>query len=670
MKRLLDRLDGPNVILLLVVVGAGLVVFFAGRWMLGSAPGSHDHAQHEVAANGTEAKAPAKSKAIGTCSMHPGIRLPMPGKCPICFMDLIPVETINGGAGDQDRTLALSASARKAARVETRPVQRDRAHVSVRMAGIITEDETRTAALTSRVDGRLDKLYVAFTGETVVKGDPMVTIWSPTLIKSQVELFETIKGSAPDPAVIRGAEEKLIQLGLTEKQIAEIKERAKADLYVTLRAPINGVVLKKNAVLGQFVKEGTEMFIINDLSRVWIMLDAYETDIPWIRYGQNATFSAAALPGKRFVGKVLFIDPVLDARNRTVRVRLEAENPDLALRPGMFVSGELKAEVDAEGRVIRREWAGKWVCPVHPRDEAASKPGTCPDSQMPLRPASSYGYSDNPDPALPLLVPATAPLITGKRAIVYVEVPDRDEPTYELREVVLGPKSEAGYVVYEGLREGERVVVAGAFKIDAAMQILGKPSMMKPSAEHDPHTGDAGPESEFVDKVHAPREFLDRLTRLMTRYLSLKDALVKGQDGEARTFAEDLANVLGEMSADSLGHEARRLWVKASETLAEAAKGVAGGKDLQQARSAFETLSESLARTLMAFRHSSDGPIYVFHCPMASNKKGAYWLDSHAEVRNPYFGEKPVNGQVMLRCGELIETIPPEKEDKTQSGLR
>ena len=206
--------------------------------------------------------------------MHPQIKLPNPGKCPICFMELIPLES----GRDADTRVStvqysMSEAAKKLAEVGTVEVKRNHAKVLVRMVGLVSEDETRIAALTSRVDGRLDEIYVNFTGSLVNKGDPMVTIWSPTLIKSQVELFESMK-SKDTEGIIRGAEEKLLQLGMTKEQIEDIKKQQKANLYVTLRAPINGVVTKKMAILGQFVKEGTEMYAINDLSHVWIKLDS------------------------------------------------------------------------------------------------------------------------------------------------------------------------------------------------------------------------------------------------------------------------------------------------------------------------------------------------------------------------------------------------------------
>ncbi len=414
-------------------VGLILVAFLAGYYFsqAPTTPGTSVEIGAQPTINEAQVRLIEKKSnhdhesTIWTCAMHPQIRMPNPGKCPICFMDLIPLETVDSESKDTRRasTLSMSEAARKLSEIETTEVRRERAKAIIHMVGMVFESETRQAVIASRIEGRLDEVYVNFTGEKVNKSDPLVKIWSPTLIKSQVELFETIKSDPDDQSVIKGAEEKLIQLGLDREQIDQIRAQNRPTLYVTLKAPITGIVIKKNAILGQFVEEGTEMFVINDLSDVWVKMDAYETDLPWIRYGQDITFTTSAVPGKIFHGKVLFIDPTLDTKTRSVKVRVDAPNPDYLLKPGMFVSAELEAELDDRGKVIKPEWAGKYICPVHPRDEASETPGICPDSKMPLRPSSSYGYADDKESRAPLLIPITAPLITGKRAIVYIEVP-------------------------------------------------------------------------------------------------------------------------------------------------------------------------------------------------------------------------------------------------------
>ena len=372
----------------------------------------------------------------------------------------------------------MSPEAKMLAEVQTVVVKREKAVKDLRMVGMVFDAETRLATLTARIAGRLDAVFIDFTGVKVNKGDPMVTIWSPTLIQSEVELFASIK-SGDSEGIIRGAEQKLMQYGMTPEQVKQIRASGKPDEYITLRAPISGIVLQKNALVGQFVREGTEMFVINDLSHVWVKLSAYEPDLPWIRYGQEVTFTTPSFPGKTYKGTVIFIDPVLDMTTRTVNVRLDAPNPEYDLKPHMFVNAVLEAEIDDRGRIIKPEWAGKYICPIHP-NEVSPDPGTCPKTKQPLQPATAYGYSGVKNPVLPLVVPDSAVLYTGKRSLVYVEVPNQRQPTYEQRDVILGPRTRNKYVIYGGLKEGERVVVKGNFEIDSSVQISGQPSMMSP----------------------------------------------------------------------------------------------------------------------------------------------------------------------------------------------
>jgi membrane fusion protein, copper/silver efflux system len=603
---------------------------------------------------------------IWTCSMHPQIRLPHPGKCPICFMELIPIQSGSvPQAGGQPRIYSMTETAKRLAQVQTAEVTRQPAKVLVPMLGMVVEDETRAAALTSRVEGRLDEIYVNFTGVLVNQGDPMVKIWSPTLIKSQVELFETIRSSEPDQSVLKGAEEKLIQLGMTKEQVEELKAKKKPILYVTLKAPINGTVMKKFAVLGQFVKEGTEMYTINDLSHIWIKLDAYETDIPWIRYGQDVTFTTPAIPGKTFKGKVLFIDPMLDTKTRSVKIRVEAENPELSLKPGMFVSAELESEIDQLGKVIKTEWAGKYICPVHPRDEASSEPGVCPDSKMALKPAAAYGYSDEKNPVHPLVIPASAPLITGKRAIVYVEVPNSEQPTYEVRDVVLGPRAGDKYIVYDGLKEGEHVVTKGNFKIDSAIQIMGGASMMNPPSPTDQSlTASKTQEQEVVDKIDAPKDFLDSLSSPIKSYISLKDALVDEDVKDAGKFAKDLEESIKKIESKDLSRDAQATWEKLSGSLLDGLPPIYSTTELNRQREAFERVSETMVKLIMTFRHLMEKPLFVFHCSSASAGRGAYWIEDSQDKRNPYWEKTSLNTKENLKCGDLIDTIPPETFDK------
>jgi Cu(I)/Ag(I) efflux system membrane fusion protein len=644
----------PLLTLIVVVFGLGVLIGTYGE--------GESKAKRQSASEHEHEEESSEEDVTWTCSMHPQIKLPKPGKCPICFMDLIPLES---GDDDEDNPLRYSMSqrAKTLAQVKTSPVKRDNARVKRRLVGMVFQNEQKVAALTSRIDGRLDQVFIDFVGAKVEKGDPMVTIWSPTLIRSQVELFETLKSTEFDEQVSEGAEEKLAQYGLTEEQIEEIKRKKEPILYVTLKAPISGIVMEKNALLGQFVQEGDEMFIITDLSTVWVKLDAYESDLPWIRYGQKVTFTTPAAPGRVFTGKVLFIDPVLQMKTRSVKVRVEAENPELLLKPHMLVTAEVEAEIDAQGRVINPEWADKAVCPVHP--DVTGKPGEiCPTSKRALQPPSAFGYATDTDGELPLVIPSAAVLFTGQRSVVYVEVPESERPTYELREVKIGPRAGDQYVVLEGLEEGERVVTHGNFKIDSAMQILARPSMMNPVSPEGKEQTEEPAQEEVIEMVEAPGDFLDQLSPIVKEYLSLKEALVDEKFQEAAKSAKSLSMIFDDVQSGQLEKEPMDLWKDLSQKITKALDSLAESDSIQDQRKLFDPISENMARLIMSFRHRMDQPVYLFLCPMAFNNRGAYWLEISEDLRNPYFGQK------MLKCGELIERIPSisDSSDNASSG--
>lgn len=429
-------------------------------------------------------------ETIWTCSMHPQIKMPRPGKCPICGMDLIPLKIEEEEASST--SLKLSERAQKLAQVETVPVQRGEARVDIFLYGKLEFDESRVTHITSRTPGRIERLFLDFTGVAVKKGDHMVELYSPDLVTAQQELIQaekTLQNMRSDASEflkksfqenLASAKEKLLLWGLSQEQVDAIAKRGEAEEVLTIYAPIGGVVIHKDAMEGRYVMEGTKIYTIADLSELWLVLDAYESDLTWLRQGQEIQFQAEAIPGKAFKGTVSFIDPVLDEAKRVVRIRANVQNKEGILKPGMFVRAAIRPMIGASGSVISTTLAGKWVGPMHPQI-VREAPGKCPICGMDLVTAESLGYVslESEKGALPLLIPATAPLITGKRAIVYVETPKKPG-LYTARTITLGPRAGASYIVYEGLAEGEKVVVNGNFKIDSASQILAKPSMMMP----------------------------------------------------------------------------------------------------------------------------------------------------------------------------------------------
>ncbi len=466
-------------LVLLVIVAFVLGYLFRG----GEKPKT---ARTEEAAAPTE----VKQATIWTCAMHPQIRLPEPGPCPICGMDLIPV-TPGGDEMEGSRRLTMSETARKLAQIQVSPVERKFVTAEIRMVGKVDFDETRLGYITAWISGRIDRLFVDYTGIQVKKGEHMVSLYSPEVLATEEELLQAIQAvkelgkseigimKSTAAATVEAARERLRLWGLSEEQIKKIENNTTPSDHITIYSPMSGIVIHKNAVEGMYVQTGTRIYTIADLSQVWVKLDAYESDMVWLRYGQDVEFTTVADPGEIYRGKISFIDPFLDEKTHTIKLRVDVDNPQGALKPGMFVRAVVKTEVAAGGKVMDPDLAGKWICPMHPsvvRDEA----GDCPICGMPLVTTESLGYISSEKTEAPLVIPVTAALKTGKRAVVYVEVPGTEEPTFEGREVVLGPRAGDYYIVRSGLQEGELVVTNGNFKIDSAVQIEAKPSMMMP----------------------------------------------------------------------------------------------------------------------------------------------------------------------------------------------
>lgn len=607
-------------ILATVIISA----FALGYLLRGGGPETQDH-QHT--ANETP------KAEMWTCSMHPQFQLPKPGQCPICGMDLIPVASGGLSEDESPRELKMSAKAMKLAEIEVATVARKKVTARIRMDGKVDYDETRLGYITAWVPGRIDDLYVDYTGVFVRKGDPMVNLYSPELITAQEELIQAIKtvGELKQSEIpvmretafktVDAVKEKLRLWGLTEKQIGEIEERGKVTDHVKVYAPMSGVVIHKDGLEGMYVKTGTKIYTIADLSQMWVMLDAYESDLVWIRVGQKVEFDAEAYPGETFNGKVVFIDPFLNPKTRTVKVRVNVPNPGGKLKPEMFVSALVHVTL-------------------------------ADDDNMAVNATKNE---------VPLVIPATAPLFTGKRAVVYVQVPDK-KGTFEGREVVLGPRAGDFYVVREGLNEGERVVVNGNFKIDSAIQILAKPSMMSPEGGAPPpshqHGGEKGnltskAEEKKTEPFKVSDAFRTQLDGVLSAYFMIQQALSKDDAKGAQANAKKLLASLDTVDMKLLEGPAHMAWMKAQKSIAGSAQGIAGSKDIESARSAFISLSDFLYTVAKKFCTSGTQPVLRFHCPMAAGGKGAYWLQNKPGTENPYYGS------AMFTCGEQVETISP-----------
>lgn len=649
----------------------------------------HAPAPRQGEGEGTAAESQAGREY--TCSMHPQVRSSDPNaSCPICGMDLIPVATAGGDVSDEGAVIILSPRARQLAQVATAPVERRYVASGVQLLGTVRADETRVRRISAWSAGRLDRLYVDYTGIRVAEGDHLAELFSPELITAQEELLQAKRSDIVDFGAenLTASREKLRLLGLTLSQIDELERRGRPLDHVTITAPIGGIVLEKHAVEGAYVSVGSPIVSIADLSRVWVKLDAYESDLPWLRYGQEVSFQSIAFPGETFAGRIAFLDPVLDERSRTVKVRVNVPNDDGQLKPGMFVRATLQARLTADGRVADTGLAGKWISPMHP-EVVKDGPGSCDVCGMDLVPTESMGYAsaEASGQGAPLVIPATAPLITGRRAVVYVADPVA-EGRYEGREIVLGPRAGDHYLVRSGLAEGEQVVTRGNFKIDSALQIQARPSMMSPEGgvpapghQHGGMPAAAGTDEGYVDheatgsdpaaakpvasligiaegpRLMTPEAFIDRIENVYAAYFDLQSALSHDNLEQARKQAVKTGSALAKIDMSLLDHEAHQVWMKLLPALSESSKAVEGAADIEASRREFEGLSRAVAVLGARFGRQAGRELLVYHCPMAFDFEGADWLQETEGTENPYFGSS------MFKCGTLRMDLNADEKD-------
>lgn len=613
-------------------------------WWLGSRFGSVEDERYDA-----ETKTETEAQAW-TCSMHPHIRQPERGLCPVCSMGLIAVEMKPIPAAGP-RELALSEEAIRLAGVQTAVVERRFADVETRMVGKIAIDETRLRDITARVPGRIDRLYVDYTGVHIHRGDHMVSIYSPELLTAQEELVQALRAleKLEDRSVsslkqtaaltVESARQKLRLWGLTPEQIRRIEtERAPSD-HLTIYAPESGVVVKRYIGQGAYVQTGERIYTTADLSNLWLKLEVYESDLPWIQYGQSVEFRVEALPGERFEGRISFINPLLDEKTRTIGVRVNVKNVDGRLKPGMLVRAVVRSQTTANGSLANASLAGKWISPMHP-EIVKEQAGLCDVCGMALVPADSLGYVGLPSDSLeaPLLVPASVPLLTGKRAIVYVAMSGK-AGRYEGREVELGPRAGDYYIVRSGLRAGERVVVHGAFKIDSALQIKAQPSMMSAVEV----------EENFAARTASFEEA--PLKDLLLAYLVVQKGLSSDQLQMAMNGAQTLRSALLRSAHRGSSDVLRNDWERMAPALEQASDLFAAAPDIASARAAFVSLSETVLGSVERLGLEMEFALGIYHCPMALKDRGARWIQRVGAVENPYFGAS------MLRCGSLQRAL-------------
>ncbi len=551
-----------------------------------------------------------QGEVIYTCSMHPQIRQKEPGNCPICGMELIPADEATSETGPND--LVMTAASIKLAEIETTPVSRTKPVSVLRMPGKVVANQNLTSAITAHIPGRIINLYVDFEGDYVQAGQRVASIYSPELIAAQQELLETAKYKEQNPILFESARKKLELWELPVSTIDEIIESKTVMESVDIVSPVSGFVQRINVQRQQHVMEGALMYQVADLSSVWVMFDAFETQTSLLKNGLEIQFTTVAYPGKTFSGKVDYVDPVIQNNSRSLRVRVEAKNKGNILKPNMLVEGTLNATTSQTEQLI---------------------------------------------------VPRSAILWTGTRSVVFVKKPNTDSPTFAAREITLGQRVGDYFIVIEGLNEGEEVVTNGTFKLDSAAQLADKLSMMNREpgtgadrVGHEGHTmpdtppSTVSPDENAMNEISVvPAAFKQQLKAVVSEYLVLKDALASADRPQSTAAATLVSSSLSEVNMELLKGESHMEWMRFLNNLKTNSEIIAKATSIEQQRKAFMILSSKLIEVVKHFE--IPGVYYQQFCPMSNNGDGAYWLSADTNINNPYLDDQ------MHDCGETITKI-------------
>lgn len=570
-----------------------------------SMPKAHNHGGAPMPSKDSESS--IEKEEVFTCSMHPQIRQNEPGDCPICGMDLIPLSSDTGD--DNPVKLVMTEEAAKLAHVETMILGEGdygtaAGNKELYLTGKVKMDETKGTTQSGHLEGRIEKLLVTYTGEQVRKNQKLAVVYSPELVNAQKELFEAIKLKDKYPELYKAAREKIRQWKLPESTIDEIERTGKIQREVTIFAERSGLVMKRYVDEGDYIKKGTPLYDIMDLNRVWVLFDVYEKDMRWVKVGTTVEFNFDAMPQKTYKSRVTFIDPIINPRTRVASARVEIRNSNGFLKPDMFAKGIVRAKAISTNRKTKSK---------------------------------------------PITVPKTAVLWTGTRSVVYIKDQEMDVPTFRFKEVTLGADLGSYYVVEDGIRNGDEVVVNGAFRVDAAAQLSNKASMMNRLVSMKSSEEDGVKElPDYTSK--APGKFKKQLADFVQDYLTLKDYLVATDFEAARKEGISVEKSFSKIDMMLVKGAAHEYWMEKAKRIKTNIDGLENAKDIEKQRMWFSGISDNLAQTVQVFG-LIEGDFFIQHCPMALDDKGAVWLSREDKIMNPYFGDK------MLKCGVVKDSL-------------
>ncbi|MDR2755471.1 MAG: efflux RND transporter periplasmic adaptor subunit [Planctomycetaceae bacterium] len=422
-------------------------------------------AQHQRAVTTATASGSAERKILFYQSpMHPWITSDKPGKCTICGMSLAPVyegdETTLAVQGGSD-FIKLAESTASVIGVASTPVRTAPLHRTLRVAGVISDDETRHRILSARVPGRIEELHVNQVGVEVINNQPLAVVYSPDVLTAQRLYLENRRlgvSGAVSASEIASSREKLLSFGLVDEDIQKLEQNETPEATLVIRAPFDGTVVSRKAYEGQYVDVNDELFEIGDFSSLWFIFDAYERDLPLLKIGQNVDVTLTSLPGETVTAPIAFIDPNLNESTRTARVRVVLPN---SLR-----------------RILHRQTAN----------------GTVHIESAPT-----------------LLIPRSALLYTREHPAAYV---DLGGGMYQFRQLTLGHIGDTEAEILDGINEGEKIVTQAALLIDSQSQLAHIATASGTSMEMDQTESPAASAVTLTTPTTLPPELVETVLKI------------------------------------------------------------------------------------------------------------------------------------------------------------
>lgn len=352
-----------------------------------------------------------------TCSAHPDVKEMKPGKCPRCSLDLILCAESQSGVQIDTSGVFFTNESLDIAEVQTAVVTRKNPVKEIRLYGKVQVNDRFKVNQTATIGGRIESLSARSTGEYVKKGQTLALIYSPELVSAQQALLDAAPSKTSDPTTYNAAKDRLRKWKFNDDQILQIEKLDRVRNNFEVIANVSGVVISKEVNNGDYVHQDEVIYQVADLSKLWVVFDAYESDLPFLNKGNQISFSFKSLPGANFTTDISYIDPVINAETRVSKVRVELDNPSGRIKPEMFAIGLVQANLSE--------------------------------------------YRDK------LVIPELSVLWTGKRSMVYVKQTGVADIIFKLREVKLGPALGNSYIVISGLSEGEEIVSQGVFNVSA-----------------------------------------------------------------------------------------------------------------------------------------------------------------------------------------------------------